>query len=155
MINNTEKANRLTQKQKLFCKYYATVGDTFQNATQSYIKAGYSKNGARENASTLLHNPAIESELDRIAIESASTLTNLYKPRPNSGCRRIDGDGASRLQRVAMYATYLPTRDGPPGLWLDIVSSQRHGNFGVGCSPSQEPWPDKPDVTCNCSGSQQ
>ena len=71
MTDNKQNIKELPQKQKLFCKYYGTVGETFQNATQSYIKAGYSQNGAKENASTLLKKDSIKQELDRIAIESA------------------------------------------------------------------------------------
>ena len=71
MTNNNTNIKGITQKQKLFCKYYGTVGETFQNATQSYIKAGYSKNGAKENASILLKKDGIIQELERIAIESA------------------------------------------------------------------------------------
>ena len=63
----------MTDKQKLFCKLYGTVGETFQNATQSYIKAGYSKEGARANSSLLLKQECVKQELDKLAIESALT----------------------------------------------------------------------------------
>mgnify|MGYP000400850080 CR=1 FL=1 len=46
----------LNDKQKRFCEEY--IIDL--NATQAYIRTGYSENGAKESASKLLTNPNIK-----------------------------------------------------------------------------------------------
>ena len=48
--------SKLNEKQHKFCLEYVKTG----NATQSYINAGYSKNGAEVSASQLLRNPKVE-----------------------------------------------------------------------------------------------
>ena len=47
----------LTPKQKAFADYYLESG----NATQAYIKAGYSENGADRSASKLLRNAEVSA----------------------------------------------------------------------------------------------
>lgn len=53
--------DKLTEKQKRFCDYYLETG----NATESAIKAGYSKKYANTNASKLLHNTSIKPYIDK------------------------------------------------------------------------------------------
>jgi len=55
------KNRGLTDKQRLFCLEY--IKDF--NATAAYIRAGYSKTGARTSACRLLTNGNIQSELKR------------------------------------------------------------------------------------------
>lgn len=54
--------NILTDKQKLFCQFFANN----RNATQAAIKAGYSKNTATEIGYENLTKPHIRAEVDRI-----------------------------------------------------------------------------------------
>lgn len=58
----------MTPKQKKFCLEYASSG----NATESAIKAGYSKKTARSVGSENLSKPDIQKELKRLADEMAS-----------------------------------------------------------------------------------
>ncbi|MEG2458096.1 MAG: terminase small subunit, partial [Bacilli bacterium] len=51
---------KLTPKQKAFADYYIELG----NATQSAIKAGYSKRYANTNANKLLQNTTISYYID-------------------------------------------------------------------------------------------
>lgn len=56
--------DELTDKQRLFCIYYM---QSF-NATQSAIKAGYSKNTAMEQGSRLLRNVKVKEHLNELKI---------------------------------------------------------------------------------------
>lgn len=56
----SELKRKLTVKQKKFCHYYIKFG----NASRAFIKAGYSKNGARINASKLLTNNNIQKYIN-------------------------------------------------------------------------------------------
>lgn len=56
-------ARPLTPKESAFCDAY----ETGLNATQAYIKAGYSAKSAHNNASTLMAKEIIRDELDRRA----------------------------------------------------------------------------------------
>ncbi|WP_027099346.1 terminase small subunit [Clostridium paraputrificum] len=51
---------KLTPKQKAFVDYYIETG----NATESYIKAGYNKKGARGNAARLIANDNIKQYIE-------------------------------------------------------------------------------------------
>jgi phage terminase small subunit len=52
---------KLTEKQKRFVDYYIKLG----NATEAYIKAGYSKKGANTCASQNLAKPSVKAYLDK------------------------------------------------------------------------------------------
>ena len=69
----------MTPKQKKFADEYIATG----NATQSAIKAGYSKNYANTNASKLLQNTTIESYIDtrlkEIAKDSIATADEVLQ----------------------------------------------------------------------------
>ena len=54
--------NRLSPKQESFVQNYIKTG----NATQSYILAGYSENGADVSASRLLGNASVQERLDEL-----------------------------------------------------------------------------------------
>jgi len=62
--------SQLTAKQSRFCQEY--VVDF--NATQAYIRAGYSDSGAAQSASALLTNPKIQEELADLQAEDATRL---------------------------------------------------------------------------------
>ena len=51
---------KLTPKQKAFADYYIETG----NATESYIKDGYNKKGARGNAARLIANDSIKQYIE-------------------------------------------------------------------------------------------
>lgn len=51
---------QLTPNQKAFCDYYIELG----NATESYIKAGYNKKGARANSARLIANDSIKQYIE-------------------------------------------------------------------------------------------
>ena len=76
-------ANKLTEKQKLFCKYYLIS----LNATDAAIKAGYSKNCAEVIGCENLTKPNINSEIQaqlakraaKADITAAEVLNNLKK----------------------------------------------------------------------------
>jgi len=55
-------AAKLTDKQKRFCEEYLIDS----NATQAYIRAGYSENGAKESACKLLTNSNIQTLLSEL-----------------------------------------------------------------------------------------
>jgi phage terminase small subunit len=54
-------------KQQLFCQEFVVD----MNATQAALRAGYSKNGARNQGSRLLANEGIRSEISRLVCERA------------------------------------------------------------------------------------
>jgi phage terminase small subunit len=54
---------RLTEKEKLFVKYYPQMKF---NAVKAYIKAGYSKNGARQSAYKLLTYSYIQKAIEKV-----------------------------------------------------------------------------------------
>lgn len=62
--------SRLNKRQSTFAEYYANpTSETHGNATQSYIKAGYSANKADTNASKLLKIPKIAQKINQIILE--------------------------------------------------------------------------------------
>lgn len=71
-----KKGTKLTPKQELFCKIYATDREFFGNGTQSYIQAynpnRTSKNwyrAAQSSASDLLSNPMIFNRINELLEE--------------------------------------------------------------------------------------
>lgn len=76
-------SKKLTEKQKLFCKYYLIN----LNATDAAIKAGYSKKSAEATGYENLRKPSIHKEIqDNLAkraneagITAAEVLNNLKK----------------------------------------------------------------------------
>lgn len=71
--------NELNDKQKRFCEEY--IKDF--NGCQAYIRAGYSKNGARASANKLLTNTYILEYLDslkkEVSIENSITVDFILK----------------------------------------------------------------------------
>ena len=59
----TKQTNKLSPKQKAFCRYYVELG----NETQAALKAGDSKTTAAAQASRLLNNVGIQKEIGRIS----------------------------------------------------------------------------------------
>lgn len=69
----TQESDGLTEKQRLFCLYYIK---NF-NATQSAIKAGYSKDSAYQIGYENLTKPEIRAEVERLkAIKRQSIMIN-------------------------------------------------------------------------------
>lgn len=67
-------APKLTPKQRLFVEYYCGADDgvSLLNATQSYIRAGYSPKNAHRDSSTLIRqNPAIRAQIEELFAEKA------------------------------------------------------------------------------------
>ncbi len=62
--------NKLTNKQKLFCKEYMVD----LNATQSAIRAGYSKKTANEQAGRLLVNVSVQAEIQKLMDKRSARL---------------------------------------------------------------------------------
>ena len=64
------KENVLTPKQYLFCQEY--IKD--RNATQAYIRAGYSRKGAQPSSSDLLLNPMVRAKINELIREQIKVL---------------------------------------------------------------------------------
>lgn len=62
--------NKLTPKQALFCKEYMVD----RNATQAYIRTGYSKKCADVSGPRLLGNVRIKKEIDRLTLKQAAKI---------------------------------------------------------------------------------
>jgi phage terminase small subunit len=60
----------LTPKQKAFCIEYIKTG----NGTQSYIAAGYSKQGASQSAVTLLQHPSVKAHIALAQVKTEKKL---------------------------------------------------------------------------------
>lgn len=54
--------DKLNEKQKIFAEEWVTD----YNATQAYIRAGYSPNGARQAAEHLLNNPKVAAYIEKL-----------------------------------------------------------------------------------------
>jgi len=96
-----QKEQRLTLKQRLFVDYYTAAGsDTYNNATQSAIKAGYKDTKSVEaTACNLLRLPKIQKAIDAklaerrkkieynydIAIQQLDMVINNLRPLANRG----------------------------------------------------------------------
>jgi hypothetical protein len=66
---------RLTAKQTAFTQYYADPGsETYNNAYQSAIKAGYAHNTARNTDSLILANIGVQEAIDEYKAELAEVL---------------------------------------------------------------------------------
>lgn len=70
-IMNINGGFQLNEKQEKFCLLY--VGRCNFNATQAYIKAGYSRNGARQAAHNLLTNTYIKKYIAFLMSEMGIT----------------------------------------------------------------------------------
>ncbi len=68
---------KLTERQKKFAEYYSQCG----NATESYIKAGYSEKLANTHASKLLQNATIQRYVQELTEKSknARVLTAIQR----------------------------------------------------------------------------
>lgn len=102
--NKSKKGElKLNQKQKIFCREYIKCG----NGTQAAIKAGYSKNTARHQASQLLTKRHIKAEIDRIserkdkkAIMDAQEVMELYSAIARGEVKDQFGLEASLADRI-------------------------------------------------------
>ena len=61
------KEDNLSPQQRLFVEYY--VSDIGLNATLAAVKAGYSENSARQQASRLLTNDDIQAAISKLMLE--------------------------------------------------------------------------------------
>lgn len=102
---------KLTEKQKRFADYYIETG----NATQSAVKAGYSKKTATEMGSENLRKPHIKSYIDeRIAEKESkqiakqdevlSFLTSIMRGKQKEEILRGIGEGAQIIDDMDVGA---------------------------------------------------
>ena len=63
-------SKKLTPKQKRFCQEYVTD----LNATQAAIRTGYSEKTAEVQGSTLLRNPKVKKEIERLKAKRADKV---------------------------------------------------------------------------------
>ncbi len=59
----SNRINKLTKKQEMFCRFYVSNG---HNGTQAAIGAGYSENTARSTASENLTKPNIKAFVEKL-----------------------------------------------------------------------------------------
>ncbi len=88
----------LTAKQERFCQEY--VVDF--NATQAYVRAGYSETGAAQSASALLTNPKIQEVLAEVEAEDAAK-TQLTREFVIEGLMDIAATAQVPSARVRAY----------------------------------------------------
>ena len=65
-----KELRKLNQKQRRFCKYYLED----MPVAEAYVKAGYSKNGARESGTKLLQKSTIAAYIAKITAISDKNL---------------------------------------------------------------------------------
>lgn len=68
-------ARAINEREALFIAYYQAPGETYQNATQSAIKAGYSAKSAVQIGSQLLHKPKIKTAIDNLIAKKREEIT--------------------------------------------------------------------------------
>ena len=93
----------LTPKQRAFCREYIVD----HNATLAYGRAGYSENGAAASASTLLRNPKVVEEIEKLE-DVASKRATMLLDEIVSGVEKIAKDGEeSTKDRLKAYDMLL------------------------------------------------
>lgn len=92
-------SEKLTPKQQAFADYYIETG----NATQSYIKAGYSEKGANRSANKLLTNTDISAYIAE-------------RVRPTADKRIATGDEVMEFFTKVMKGEIKDAFDLPPSL---------------------------------------
>lgn len=105
---DTDTTKELTEKQKLFCEYFATVRDFFGNGTQAYIEAyniDVSKKGAyagaRVNASNLLTNTNILKYIDSLL--ELGPLNDQYVDRQIGFLIEQNADFTAKMAAIKEY----------------------------------------------------
>ena len=93
------RRSNLTEKQKRFADYYIETG----NATQSYIRAGYSENGADRSAHKLLRNTEISAYIEN-------------RVKPTEEKRIATGDEVMEFFTAVMRGEIKDAFDLPPSL---------------------------------------
>lgn len=145
----------LTPKQRRFVNEYCVD----ENATQAYIRAGYSEQGAGPSAHALLKNSKIEEAIaERMAeVAVAASITPEWVVSQWAAIARADSNDLSQLRRVccrhcygyghqyqwteAEYATAVDRA-------IDSGKSAPDGMGGFGYDPKREP-----NVECpECGG---
>lgn len=97
----------LTDQQERFCQEYAANGG---NATQAYISAGYSPNGAEQSASRLLTNANVNQCIQELRQTAAEKLGITQEYLLKNLKDAIDDEGASlkdRLRAIEMAGKNL------------------------------------------------
>ncbi len=114
----------LTEKQKKFAEYYAQCG----NATESYIKAGYSKKLANTHASKLLQNATIQEYIQKLteksktsriltAIQRQEILSDIARNEENYPSDRIKSiDTLNKMTGEYLQKVSVTTEDKLPEL---------------------------------------
>jgi hypothetical protein len=115
----TDKTRALTRafmsnKTRAFCTAYHKTG----NATQSYITAGYSPNGAGQSAATLLKKPAVQALLALLSKQSEKKLLL---------------DGQKFMSRLSALGTFDPRElfDQDTGNLLPVKDLPAHVAAGL------------------------
>jgi phage terminase small subunit len=130
---------KLTEKQKRFADYYIETG----NATESAVKAGYSRKTAKEIASENLTKPNIKEyidsrlkEMDNKRIMSAEEVMQLLTAIARNEVQEdvvVFGEGGSDIARKGMSAKdrlkALELIGKRYTLWTD--KTQLEGSIGV------------------------
>lgn len=120
----------LTEKQKKFAEYYTQCG----NATESYIKAGYSKKLANTHASKLLQNATIREYIQKLteksktsriltAIQRQEILSDIARNEENYPSDRIKSiDTLNKMTGEYLQKVSVTTEDKLPEL-LDALKN--------------------------------
>ena len=101
------KKKKLSPKQELFCKLYASDREFFGNGAQSYIKAFSSDkktvtyNSAKAAAYTLLVNPLILDRIDKLF--ETRGLNNAYVDKQLEKLLTQDADFRAKIQAIKEY----------------------------------------------------
>ena len=69
------KKTELSPKRERFCREYVID----HNATQAYIRAGYSKNGAGQSAKSLLKIPEVAARIKELEVKERERLRKAYR----------------------------------------------------------------------------
>lgn len=142
----------LTPKQRRFVNEYCVD----ENATQAYIRAGYSPEGAGPSAHALLKNPkvkdAIAERMEELAVAASITpewvvgqWAKIAKADPNAlmqvrrvCCRHCHGYGHQYQWTEAEYSAAVDRA-------VDSGKPAPDGMGGFGFDPKTEPHPDCPE----------
>lgn len=129
-----DEPKKLTHKQWLFCKEYLIDS----NATQAYIRAGYSENGAQPSSSELLSNPIIQAKIAELEQDRLDML-DITTEKLSKQLKTIADDCQKDNPGVAVRAidTLLGKRNSGKG--INKVSTSPDGTVKIEfTSPGEE-----------------
>lgn len=132
----------LNHRQHRFVAEYVVDG----NATTAAIKAGYSKNGARQKGADLLANPAIAASIER-ARTALQIRTGINQDKVLAELGRLAFSDVTHYE-VDDFGNLAPAEGAPEGVMRAVSSIKRRtildgkGNV-IGCEVDFRLW-DKP-----------